>query len=292
MKLTTVVAAAIILNFSISLHGEVLLNNYEEIETAHKLLNYRWKSKNVPRLMIEKIPEEIVDMSPAKKIRFFVKTMLPLILLENEKIEMERETFFSYLEKESFDEKEKEFLNETAYKYRIISSDEDISEMDEAQKQNIYNAADYKIKAIPPPIALAMAALESGWGTSRFVFEGNNLFGHVANNPQKGLQPANWTGKTRNIMVFDSIQESISVYMLNLNRNRAYNRFRIARKHTPHNLINMTKGFHLYSIIGDEYAGRLQFIISRYGFAAYLDATLDDEKRTAPLKALKQAYIQ
>jgi Bax protein len=292
MKLVTVVAATIILNFSLLLHGEILLNSYEEIETAHRLLNYKWRSKSVPRLAIKKIPEEIKEMSPAKKIRFFVKTMLPLILLENEKIEIERKTFFDYLQRDSLDEEEKTYLNETAYKYRIISSDEDIAEMEEAQKQNIHNAADYKIKAIPPPIALAMAALESGWGTSRFVFEGNNLFGHVAINPKKGLQPANWTGKTRNIMVFESIQESISVYMLNLNRNRAYNRFRIARKHTPHNLINMTKGFHLYSIIGDEYAGRLQFIISRYGFATYLDATLDDEKRTSPLKALRQAYIQ
>jgi hypothetical protein len=54
----------------------------------------------------------------------------------------------------------------------------------------------------------------------------------------------------------------------------------------------MTEGFHLYAIIVDEYTGRLQFIISRYGFTAFNDSHLDSFKRTAPFKALKQAYIQ
>ncbi len=292
MKILIMATVFSVLFFTSPVNADIVLESFEEIETAHKILNYKWKTKAVPRIVINSIPEEIKDMTAIKRVRFFVKIMMPLILLENEKIMEERNRFLALQEKEHLSDEEIRFLNETAVKYRIISSETDISESDESHLQHVFNMADYKIMAIPPAIALAMAALESGWGTSRFVSEGNNLFGHVARNPEDGLQPANWAGMSRNIMIFDSLQESVSTYMLNLNRNRAYNKFRVTRKHRPYDIIGMTEGFYLYAIIGDEYAGRLQFIISRYRFAELNDAYLDCEKRTASLKALKQAYIQ
>ncbi len=269
----------------------IVLNSYEEIVTAHKLLNYDWRSLAVPRIIIEEFPEEIKDLEPVERVRFFIKAFLPLILIENERILEEKNKVKDLFSKDELTGNEKNYLTETLYKYRIINEGYDISDITEDEKSRILILVNKRILPIPPPIALSMAALESGWGTSRFVFEGNNLFGHVAINPQEGIQPANWSGKKRNIQIFDSVSESISVYMLNLNRNRAYRRFRVARARNPYNLFNMTKGFYLYSIIRDEYAVRLQFIISRYDFARFNDAYLDNEERIVPLLKLKQMHI-
>ena len=44
---------------------------------------------------------------------------------------------------------------------------------------------------IPVSIAIAQAANESGWGTSRFALEGNALFGQWTWSKSAGITPKN-----------------------------------------------------------------------------------------------------
>lgn len=91
---------------------------------------------------------------------------------------------------------------------------------------------DLRVGAIPTQLTLAQAALESGWGTSYYAREGNNLFGMRCFTPGCGLRPR-WSvashgyGYSR----YRSPTESIRAYMLNLNRHNAYTELRMQRHH-------------------------------------------------------------
>lgn len=97
--------------------------------------------------------------------------------------------------------------------------------------ENLFDKDEFykRIDIIPPSLALAQSALESGWGKSRFAREANNLFGHWTYSGV-GLMPQNRAiGKTHLVRIFSSLQKSVSGYMLNLNTNDAYKDFREKR---------------------------------------------------------------
>ena len=88
-----------------------------------------------------------------------------------------------------------------------------------------------RIDAVPPSLALAQAAVESGWGRSRFVREGNALFGERAWSTDLGLVPAaRAADATFAVRAFDDLAGSVRAYMRNLNRHSAYVEFRAARQ--------------------------------------------------------------
>ncbi len=97
--------------------------------------------------------------------------------------------------------------------------------------KQMYNEGEYlqKIDTIPLSLVLAQSAVESAWGESRFAREGNNLFGEWTWG-KKGMIPE---GRDKNakhkLRIFDSLDESIAGYMLNLNRHRSYEKFRKLR---------------------------------------------------------------
>lgn len=273
------------------LYCKVPFSTYEEITSAHKLIDYTYKSVVVPRLFITKIPHEIKNIHGGKRVRFFIKTVLPLILLENENIEKERNLVIPVAAKENWSSEDRKLIYETARKYRIIQRDDDISSFSTEEKERIRYFFDHRIRPVPPPIALGMAALESGWGSSRFAIDGNNLFGHTTQDTSKGIKPKNWKGTERHIKKFDSLSESISSYLLNINRNRAYRKFRNLRREYPNDFIKLSQGFSKYSRIEDEYIERLQLIITKFGLYRYFDAKLDRSERTEFIEKIEQPYI-
>jgi len=288
------IAFSVILFFltvSLNLSAKTVFKSLEEINNFHKLIDFTWKSPTVPRTVVNKMPKEITTVNGLKRIRFFIRVLLPLILMENEKIEKEHDFILSIANKDKWNENDLKILHETAYKYRIIKKDEDISDISKEEKDRIIYFLDYKIRPVPAPIALGQAALESGWGTSRFTFEGNNLFGHVAKNHKNGLKPKNWSGKKRHIKIFQGLQESISAYMLNLNRNRAYRKFRWLRRKYPDNSFKMAEGFGKYAIIKEEYIGRLQLVITKYGLYRLNNSKLEEKNRIKIFSNINKIYV-
>jgi Bax protein len=87
-----------------------------------------------------------------------------------------------------------------------------------------------KVDIIPVSIALAQAAIESGWGTSRFVTEGNALFGQWSWFKGSGIVPEKRdTNETYEIKSFENLRQSVSAYMKNLNSHNNYSEFRVVR---------------------------------------------------------------
>ena len=78
-------------------------------------------------------------------------------------------------------------------------------------------------------LAIAQAAKETGWGTSRFAQEGNALFGQWTWSGE-GLKPKEAEeGEGHKVMKFNVLQASVRAYQRNLNTHSTYKDFRKAR---------------------------------------------------------------
>jgi Bax protein len=195
----------------------------------------------------------------------FIDYMLPLIKAENQKILAERDFIKQTFSKDflvSFDNKLSQrnivILTQLAKKYKISS---------------IYNKKEFlkRINTVPVGLALAQAALESAWGNSRFVKLGNNIFGQWTWTQKNGIVPKDRApGKTHMIRNFETIQDSIAAYMLNLNRNFAYSEFRDKRESVkPFTGVEASKTMIRYSEIGQEYVDRLVGMINKNNLLGY-----------------------
>ncbi len=91
------------------------------------------------------------------------------------------------------------------------------------------------IDIVPTSIVLAQASVESGWGKSRFVKQANNIFGQWTWTG-KGLVPKNRdAGKKHKIRIFNSMEQSVRGYLINLNLGHAYKDFRTTRANLRQN---------------------------------------------------------
>ncbi|MCR6584682.1 glucosaminidase domain-containing protein [Campylobacter insulaenigrae] len=137
--------------------------------------------------------------------------------------------------------------------------------------KNLYNIQEYqeKIQKVPKSLAIAQAIIESATGTSRFAKEANNLFGEWTWG-DKGLIPKERSvNKTHKIKVFDTLQESVDSYILNLNRHNAYEDFRMWRKNVlekGEKLDGKEAAIHLekYSEIENKYTQLILAIIKKH----------------------------
>jgi Bax protein len=202
---------------------------------------------------------EIKDTEAQKKA--FFEILRPLVEKENQKILQERrfvEEFFAALPANPVpDDAALERLAAIAKKYRI---------------RELFDKEAYlkKIDTIPVSLVLAQAALESGWGKSRFAREANNIFGEWTWG-KKGLVPKNRApGKRHKIRIFETLSDSIASYMLNLNRHGAYREFRTARlmarkSGKPFDGLKAAMTMKHYSEIGERYTKIVASIIRKNG---------------------------
>ncbi len=124
-----------------------------------------------------------------------------------------------------------------------------------------------RVNVIPPSLALAQAANESGWGTSRFAREANNYFGQWCYETGCGLVPARRDkNKTHEVAAFESPKESVGRYINNLNSNRAYQslrdiRSRLIANNEPVTGYALAAGLNRYSERGADYVSELRAMI-------------------------------
>ena len=85
MKRYSVFISAVFLFFCCNLCADVFLSTYDEIKSAYDLIGYTWNNETIPRIFVKKIPEEIKKLEGVERRQFFIKLLLPLVLLENEK---------------------------------------------------------------------------------------------------------------------------------------------------------------------------------------------------------------
>ncbi len=258
--------------------------------SAHKLsstfsdLGYDFEAvlagdSRVPRLFLASLPADMANVREVKvRKAIFFQTVLPLILQVNEEILAERRRLWDLRFQKSLgrrlDAIDRLWLAALADRYGVERGD--------------IGALLHHVDVIPPSLALAQAAEESGWGTSRFVREGNALFGQWTFSNSGQLIPRQRdAGKKHGIKVFDSLLDSVRAYSRNLNGHRAYRGLRAMRAAmrkagAPIDGAALTRTLARYSERGPAYVASIRSIIAANKLRPLDDARLHDAIAAVP----------
>tara|TARA_B100001057_G_scaffold66163_1_gene59916 strand:+ start:220 stop:1389 length:1170 start_codon:yes stop_codon:yes gene_type:complete len=184
-------------------------------DTNYSLSEVR-RTKKVKPIRLSLLPNEMKSIeSSGKRKSLFIKIILPLVLEENNRIIIDRKKLFSILNKNKNSKDEIKWLNQKFKQYGVINKD----------------LATLKVRMdiIPVSLAIAQAAKETGWGTSRFAIEGNALFGQWTWSGE-GIKPAGADiDATYKVMKFNVLKASVRAYQRNLNTHSSYKKFRFVR---------------------------------------------------------------
>jgi Bax protein len=245
-------------------------NTYTDVLKLFNEIGYtaeQWQSgiREVPRIELTHIPKRWQKQSPhipvKDKKNVFFRLAGPGILLANEKVTAERKQLLDKIK--NIKTKDDQWFLQLAKKYKVISKDaRTYDNKDLAALKN-------RVDTIPPSLSLAQAAEESSWGTSRFAIQGNALFGQW-DFSGKGMKPKNQRKELGNygIARFDTPQQSIEAYILNLNTHRAYKKLRDKRASMRKSNIKPT-GWELAKTL-DKYSERgIHYIESLHSIMRY-----------------------
>jgi Bax protein len=234
-------------------------------ETNYSLEDVR-KTKLVKPVSLSLLPQEMKMIENTKKRKnLFIQIILPLILEENDIIRLERKKLFSILNRSNNTNREKEWLNDKFKQYGVVNKD--------------LSTLKIRMDIIPASLAIAQAAKETGWGTSRFALEGNALFGQWTWTGE-GIRPAAADSNTKHkVMKFKILKSSIRAYQRNLNTHSGYREFRMARaelRDSNQKLDSLILANYLdrYAATGIEYIKILKKIITQNNLTDFDDAKL------------------
>ena len=234
-------------------------------ETDYNLKDVR-KTKLVKPVRLSLLPNEMKMIeSTEKRKNLFIQIILPLIIEENNRIKLNRKKLFSILNKNHNSNAEKKWLNEKFKQYGVLNKD--------------LSTLKVRMDMVPVSLAIAQAAKETGWGTSRFALEGNALFGQWTWSGE-GIKPADADhNATHKIMKFKILKSSIRAYQRNLNTHSGYKEFRMARaalRDNRRNLDGLILATYLnkYAETGTEYVKIIKKIIKQNNLTDFDDVKL------------------
>ena len=234
----------------LNLKTSTVLNLFEDVDYDLKTVRFEKKVKPIYFTQFPKDLDEIQNVQLKKET--FIKIVLPLIVAENEKILEDRFKLKNINSKKATSDDEKQWLRQKFLEYKV--------------KKGSVEELNLRMDIIPVSIALAQAAKESGWGTSRFALEGNAIFGQWTWSG-KGIEPLlKSKNKNHKILRFPILRASVKAYKNNLNTHKSYKKFREKRKslrdkNKKINGLALTKTLENYAETGSEYTKILAQII-------------------------------
>ena len=258
-----------ILGFGNNIDARTIISLFEE--ENYNLQDIR-KGKAVEPIFLSKLPtgiKQINNIDDRKKL--FIKVILPLIIFENNKILEDRDNLNQIYREKILNKKELSWLKSKFKEYRV--KDENIEELK------------IRMDIIPPSLAIAQAAYETGWGTSRFAMEGNSLYGVRTWKKGRGIVPNERTEEEKfEVLSYKIIRASISSYKKNLNTHQSYKEFREMRSQQRKKLrtisgLKLSQYLNKYSEIGYQYVDRLKKIIEQNSLTDFDDAVLSRKKK-------------
>ena len=240
--------------------------HYKKLQTIFSIHEYNWGTleRGVPPLILAKFPNDLHLVHPTKlKKELFFKSMLPMAMLANEEIIGHRSTlndiFMSFDQTGKTSPAQQEKLASLLNRYRIKS--------DPLSNQKTREVLFSRVDTVPESMILAQAANESGWGTSRFVRQANNIFGEWTFTPGTGIIPEGRPeGEIYEVRRFPNLYQSVRSYLRNINTHRAYASLREVRlKLRQANLavtgVELSANLNNYSTRREEYSREIAVLI-------------------------------
>ena len=256
----------------ISLDTKVTLNLFEDLKYDLKSIR---TGALVKPIYLSKLPKDLKKIKSTKtKKDTFIKIVMPLILDENNKIIENRKKLFKILAKPNNTRGERVWLKRRFEDYAI--KNEDITELK------------IRMDIVPVSIAIAQAAKESGWGTSRFALEGNAMFGQWTWG-KKGIAPLEREkNQAHKILKFPILRSSVQAYKNNLNTHKGYKEFREKRaelRKTNKKIsgTELVQYLHNYAATGSEYTIALKKIIEQNQLTDFDGAVLMNSNKSSTL---------
>jgi len=236
-----------------------------ELESLFNRENYRWPPEDVvPALAVNRLPRDLHTLSISRRKSLFLRTLLPLVLAENARLLAERRWLEGVIKEGGVSgEAQRLRLQRLLGEYGMTGT----GEIDSALLHRLYQHIDI----IPPGLVLAQAANESGWGTSRFSREANNLFGEWTYIAAQGVMPLRrHEDATHYVRRFDTLRHSVNSYLNNLNRSRAYRSLRklradLRKQGREPDALTLARGLKYYSARGVAYVAEIRAMIDHNG---------------------------
>ena len=211
-------------------------------------------------------PDDFLDIkSINKRKKLFINTLLPIIFIENRKILEDRKKILDWWNQSDGESFSREFwpnwLFELSEKYNYTES-------------SLGNLL-IRVDIVPLSLALSQAAIESGWGTSRYMNEGNAIFGQYTYDSENGIKPKQRSEKEKFfVKKFSTLSDSVRSYLKNINTHRAYEDFRQERRKLRMNgealLGNILADFLInYSERNQAYVKDLKLLIETNNFMKF-----------------------
>jgi len=247
------------------------------LDSVFENIDYNWPpagQQSVPPLVLNRLPNDFGKIRSVDKRReLFLRALLPIVLIENQRLREQRElaTWLLAGELPADGSPIRDWLNKLARQLRVRG---DLNES--AVREKIL----LRLDEVPPALALAQAAIETGWGSSRFALEGNSLFGQWTFGKTGGLTPNNRDADATHLVAsFPDLRASVRAYMRNLNTGNAYHEFRTFRAATraagkPLRAYELAGHLHRYSARGEDYIAEIRRIIRSRAIAGLAEASL------------------
>ena len=262
-------------------------HSHQELKHLFDAYNYSWSTldQGVPPIVLTSLPPDLNRMQTiSEKKHLFFLSMLPMIILVNEEIQLQRGILLDLLER--FDRGEKLSFEQVVWLQRI--GKEYRAGRDPLHNDKVRDRLLRRIDTLPPSMVLAQAANESAYGTSRFALLGNNLFGEWTFKPGSGIVPQGRPeGASYEVRRFPSVFESVKSYMRNLNTHQAYRplrdeRARLRAEGRQITGLALAEGLGLYSERQDDYIREVKAIIKQNRLPRVTSATLRSEPMAEP----------
>ncbi len=200
---------------------------------------------------------DLSNYSALTRKELFISLLLPSIDVVSKEVNWKKNRVLYLREEEKLSSEEETFLEDLYNSYKI--EDKDIDKLIS--------------KMIMPPksLIISQGALESGWGTSRFFEEGNNMFGiwsYDKSEPRIAAEGTRENGFKAHLKSYDSLKGSVEDYVLLISRNKAYKDLRSGIK-AGEGSLQLAEYLGNYSELGDEYIKRVQRVITANDLMKY-----------------------
>lgn len=236
----------------------VLASHYSLSQSTHSSGLPKAEVKAKTRL--NKLPDFTVYTDVKEKKSAFFETLYPIIEEENRHVLRLRKVIQTLKGAPELTEPQTEWLSTIATHYKV---DETLP------TDEMFTMLLRKVDFVPPSLALTQAAIESGWGSSRFARKGNNLFGQWCFTKGCGIVPSSRdSGKGHEVAKFSTVNAAVRAYIKNLNTNAAYQELRTKRaslrkSDSPVSGIALASTLTRYSEEGTEYVQKVTRFIQQ-----------------------------
>lgn len=165
---------------------------------------------------LDSLPDLRKYPSGTQRKKAFLNAVVPIIDQQNSQIRQEREWLLKKRSSQSWSSQDIVRLQQICSRYRMeCTSNPKKVKWDELLK---------RVDVLPTHLVVAQAATESGWGTSKLAQTNKNLFGMRC-----GSKNCNSKGGIKGYSSYNSVDDSVTAYLLNMNTHAAYNKLRDSR---------------------------------------------------------------